>query len=312
MKKSARICPACYGLVMTAYPKLSVDHETPQDQNNKVLNADKDTQTVLEREDKTTQTEYNSTDRISMKQSMYHWTAKQILVFDLAKSERVSIQKHAKQLEDKFNDINYMETMDLATYLTMQNPTISAFLFGISGCDINSDLSQAVMYMLSKAAETLMHLATTTILLLHFRESVVIYSIANNKVGTSAIAKSSPYASYSCIPAWLEKLSTVYTNQYCDPGPCSDIIVAFNNNQVLRKTWQVRVDNSFKASTVTMNVAFELQGTKQMEHIEKLKPGNWMNQTLSEIQLQHLMDIDRQQIHKETHYTFLRNLKQCD
>ena len=67
------------------------------------------------------------------------------------------------------------------------------------------------------------------------------------------------------------------------PGPCPDIVITFDNNQVLQRSWRINVDKKMKSSTVTMNVAFEIDANlnSRTEHDATLKPAIWYENELS-------------------------------
>jgi len=58
---------------------------------------------------------------------------------------------------------------------------------------------------------------------------VVFYSVAKSKLALQMLAKGGPYA----INSWLETLAGVQSVELPQPMPSADIVIAFDNNQIL-------------------------------------------------------------------------------
>ena len=73
--------------------------------------------------------------------------------------------------------------------------------------------------------------------------------------------------------------------------PHGDIVIAFDNNQVLQRRWKVRLSNEVKCNIVTIVVVFHINDAK-LQHVSDIKPGCWAGNYLSAAQS--IRDIDQE------------------
>ena len=130
----------------------------------------------------------------------------------------------------------------------------------------------------------------------------MLYNVTKSKLALQLVASSGPYASYATLKTWLETLAGVRGVELSQQGPIGDLVVAFDNNQMLQKSWAIRVGNKFKCSSITMNVAFVMnsQGVLQLEGLLKLT--SWSNATLTHAQKERLKYIDQDESVKKLYY----------
>ena len=111
----------------------------------------------------------------------------------------------------------------------------------------------------------------------------------------------SPYPSYSRIKDWLNDLSLSPAVQ----RPLGDIVIAIDNNQILKKKWGIRVENKSYHTVVTMVVAFELDEDGKLQCDPTLAPLTWRQINIAEEDMKKIQTIgadpELRQVHYEKH-----------
>ncbi|CAH1784558.1 unnamed protein product, partial [Owenia fusiformis] len=125
------------------------------------------------------------------------------------------------------------------------------------------------------------------------------------KLALTLLSKTGPYSLYDKVKQWLCNLST---NIAIDPGfqiVNDDVVSAFDNNQILKKTWNVSKNKKFECSVVTMICTFTI-GNSGAQKNPNIAPGTWKHRTLSNQQVERIKRADiYKQHHDEKLDTFL-------
>ncbi|XP_062569670.1 uncharacterized protein LOC134231718 [Saccostrea cucullata] len=100
-------------------------------------------------------------------------------------------------------------------------------------------------------------------------ENLLLYNITNSKKAVNLLGDSGPYGCYDTVKEWL-------CNQSMDPLPFpqNDCVVIFDNNQVIGRSWRVKVNNKVKSSVVTTICQIEFPDQNLQRQIH-LKPKFW-------------------------------------
>lgn len=90
-------------------------------------------------------------------------------------------------------------------------------------------------------------------------------------------------------------------------APGGDILVAFDNDQVIGKTYHVRTDNKLKASLITSTCVVEVAPKGTLQASEDLKPGNWQTAENLSKQIGTILDGDSDfnNAVNKTHYKYV-------
>ena len=131
---------------------------------------------------------------------------------------------------------------------------------------------------------------------MHFRDSI----FTGSRFALKNLGCSGAHGSYDSVRSFLRNLGSVNTDQLEELG---DVNIAFDNNQVLHRQWNVHIESKFRCHMVTMVVAFIIDGTGDLQTKTELKPVNWM-QTPSDKDA-HVRNIDKLPEVKDTHYDHL-------
>ena len=154
-----------------------------------------------------------------------------------------------------------------------------AFLLGISNLDMDfvtvfdttdensqkqlqSSQVTTTAYTMCKTVESILNLTAPNLLLpLHFRESLVLYSITGSRLAIGTLSSSGAHAAYQSVKTFLSNMGTEKPSGTKLKG---DVVFAFDNNQILHRAWNGKVDGKFYCHIVTMVVAFEIDGNGKL------------------------------------------------
>ena len=101
-------------------------------------------------------------------------------------------------------------------------------------------------------------------------ENLVCYSLSNSALVTDINGHTSPAGGYDFVRKWMKEEAKEVAQL-----PSSDLAVAFDNDQVIGKSWHVRPNNKVSSSVVTSTLVASIDGTVQNDR--NLMPGGWMS-----------------------------------
>lgn len=113
------------------------------------------------------------------------------------------------------------------------------------------------------------------ILSLCFMENLLMYNTTNSTQAANLLGDSGPYGHYDAVRLWLSQ-------QSMDPLPFpeKDCVVIFDNNQVIARSWNIKVNNKSRSSTVTTICQIEFP-YNQLQRQVHLKPKFFGTQMLT-------------------------------
>ena len=190
-------------------------------------------------------------------------------------------------------------------YINEVNPVVTSFLKGVFGFDQNFpvpdvDSAEDLYYLCKTAVSVINSSSPNTLLPLHFRESVLLYTVTGSNIALKTIGPGGPHCSYSAVKRWLNALST-------EPPVCpmGDSVIAFDNNQVLQRRWKVKLQNQVQCHIVTVIVNFELRKKGWHNLYYQNQIISWMNRRLTDTESKFVEYIDQDGDIKEMHYRHL-------
>ena len=189
-------------------------------------------------------------------------------------------------------------SLNPAEYLSQRNKTLVGFLSGISKLPLNQ-ATEHRKFLLCKTVESVMNLSACYLLLpFHFRESVLLYSITGSRLGLSMLGSSGPHSSYQRLKLFLNNLA-IEDN----PEKDGDIVLVFDNNQVLHRQWNVNIEGKFLCHIVTMVAVLKINPEGSLQNNVLFKPGTWMLENTEKVA--GVKYIDQIPHVKKTHYEHL-------
>ena len=222
---------------------------------------------------------------------------KEEIAYELGKSQRSEIQFDCNRLTRTIDDL---KQLNASCYLTQRNKVVISFLNGISENQTSADINLRKCL----AAEHIYGLASSRFIApFSFTNNLLTYQSTQSKLITNINGKLGPAGTYYTIQNWLGDESH---NPL--PFPSGDCIVAFDNDQVVGKSWHIKTNNKVNVSIVTSLCAAPV-GNKSSQFDKKLHPRNWFNYDGFEDKLQ---DIRNRTGHYyvDVHNTHYNNLYQ--
>ena len=163
------------------------------------------------------------------------------------------INADLERLDQAYKDIDKINEIDVRERVEERNAPLRAFLGGVAGTSHNRD------YLVAKAIESVYHLRNHRIVLpLSFSENLVAYSITNSKLATN-MNRVGGGGGYESIRRWL---NTSAEKPLRDVK--GDVAVAFDNDQVIGKSYHSRADNSLNTSIITAVCVAEVEKDGQL------------------------------------------------
>lgn len=160
-----------------------------------------------------------------------------------------------------------LKKLDLETYFKSFDPSLCCLLEGFTSGKKRRDPD---LYQKAKVAEYFVHLLhPNTILSLCFMENLLMYNATNSKQAVNLLGDSGPYGHYHAVKDWL-------SNQSMEPLPYpeNDCIAIFDNNQVIGRSWKIKVNNKVQSSVVTTICQIEYPSYSLQRQVN-LKPKFW-------------------------------------
>ena len=180
--------------------------------------------------------------------------------------------------------------------------TVRSFLCGLTGQPSGSPVKETLQYKLHKALESNLDLAATNVILpVHLRESVLLYALTGSSLTLKILGSGGPRASYKVVKEWLASLGSTVSEV-----PEGDLIVAFDNNQVLQRRWKVRLKNEVKSNIVTIVVFFHIHTSSNLQMQPNLKPSMYLNKSVED-NLKKIKYLDQDSEVKMTQYKHLHD-----
>ncbi|KAJ8048815.1 hypothetical protein HOLleu_01285 [Holothuria leucospilota] len=188
----------------------------------------------------------------------------------LGERECENVNKDISDLKSAAYDLNYTANLDLESWVNDRNKVVVGLLKGLahtrSNCNAPTDL-----YRVAKNVGQIYSLTNPYVVLpLFFSENVLIYSIVQSKLTANVYGLTSPGGSYWTVRNWLKGLSMDPL-----PTPTGDCLVAFDNDQVIGKSYNVRENNKVKTSIVTSVCVAEVDPDGKLQNESSLRPSCW-------------------------------------
>ncbi|KAJ8017459.1 hypothetical protein HOLleu_45119 [Holothuria leucospilota] len=207
----------------------------------------------------------------------------------LGETQASNIRSDTHSLSKMYHNLDYISNLNIEDWLRERNQVLVNFVKGTS--KLTDPLDTKTQYCLAKSVEQVYGLQSTKhVFPLSFSENAVTYSVVNSKLAANMGGLSAPSGSYWTIRQWLDGQASQPM-----PSPQGDCICAFDNDQVIGKTYHVRANQKLKTSVITSVCVAEVDKSGALQMQKHLKPANWLNNVFDESQI---LDYDSQ-YHKQ-------------
>lgn len=183
------------------------------------------------------------------------------IVEEAVSLNRETVKREAFTLGDDTRKIDKLVNLDPAEWLQGKAPLIRGIVTGLS--DSKTPTIAKVI-----AAEHLYGLVNRNFMApFSFAKNVVSYSLTRSKILLDLNGKMHPGGRYSNMKVWLDNMALDLL-----PFPKGDVLVAFDNDQIVQKRWTVRVDNKAKVSILTSVCHAEVDQNGSLQRRADLSP----------------------------------------
>ena len=191
------------------------------------------------------------------------------LMREVGRSLQGTINQDIEVLKSSYKDLDFLNNINIENWLQHRSEVLVGFLEGLAGA--GSD-----RYALAKAVESAYHARNQkNILPLAFSENVVAYSVTNSKLASNMHGVGGG-GGYESVRQWLNNRAAEEL-----PPVKGDVVVAFDNDQVVGKSYHSRADNKLKMSIITAVSTAEINKNGVLQEREDLMPRNWHDFELS-------------------------------
>ena len=134
----------------------------------------------------------------------------------------------------------------------------------------------------------------------HFKESVLLYAITGSKLAFKMFGCGGAHASYDAVKSWLASLGSKPIE-----APEGDLIIAFDNNQVIQRRWKVKLKNEVACNVVTVVACFQLNNDGALQRNVQFHPSSWCSRILDEDEQKSVSFIDKTDEVRNAHHLHL-------
>ena len=216
------------------------------------------------------------------------------LAYHIGKARSEDLRKSALDLSRQRN-VDELRGYDSGDSTGEGVDLVMAFLKGVAYTNPHSLASAP--YRLNKTVESILNLTAINLTLpTHLRESLVLYSMTGSKLALQLLGKGGAHASYASVKAWLRQLGVDTLDV-----PDGDLVITFDNNQVLERRWKVKLKNEVRCNIVTVVASFKMSDLS----LQNNKSFKVDTTRINQKNIESLKFIDQQEDVKNTHYSHL-------
>ena len=193
----------------------------------------------------------------------------------LANRQRNRVKLEVQQMTSENNNIEALMKLDMHNYIDSKNKVMVSFLEGL--LDDSDTKDQPVkIYSIGRTVEQMYKLTTwssktTPMQPLSLIANLCTYMDTSSKITLDCNGTIMPGGKYKSVCTWLNSQAAIGP----PVAPEGDIAVAFDNNQVLGKRWQVSPLAKCQSSVITNKMFVQLEPQGLVETKDDLMPGQW-------------------------------------
>ena len=198
---------------------------------------------------------------------------------DIAQTLGVITRKNmAKEPTDDFYT-KYITTLAISNpivYIRPQPIEAVNFISGMCGIPLDSIYSdRGISFQISTFCEQIRKMYLPKYIgQASFMQNLNVFSLTNIRLVLNITGSSIPGGKYNVICNWLSQQAG--TPLTC---PLGDIVVAFDNEQIVGKTWSIKPDNKIAVSIIMNIAAIPVSSQTELQNRIDLHPRKWLNFT---------------------------------
>ena len=173
-----------------------------------------------------------------------------------------------RNVERNYAEREGLENMSYIKEMSAYSTVLCEFLQALAG---SSQIGGKIL----NAAEVLTHLVNPDFIgKLNFSMNLISYFITGSRTVVELKSKYSPSGSYTTLMKYLDK----HSKESNTPPNDKDIVIYFDNNQVLARSWNVKYNNKALVSVVTTLISLCPPNSAQLERNPNLSPLQWLRE----------------------------------
>ena len=130
---------------------------------------------------------------------------------------------------------------------------------------------------------------------LYFPEALIKYSITGSRLSTALAGATSPAGGYTSLLKWLNRQGS---NQPVSPP--GEVVLAFDNNQVISKTYKVRANNKVEVNTITTVIQIQVDDSCNIQANPSVSPLVWRGKSLEGLSLyMQALEMKAEELHED-------------
>ena len=188
----------------------------------------------------------------------------------LASKASAQVKVDIQSLSHINSDLKTMAQLDLRDYVMKRDKTVLAFLSGFMKTEIAISSDKSVLQLIN-IVENMYNLSNNRFLGPFSQlQNLTVLSLTNSKLVANIVGSVSAGGKYTHLSSLLNS----GTNKHLE-CPSGDIVIMFDNEQVVGKSWTVRPNNKVKVSIVTNVAAMSLDPSGTLQQNATISPGAW-------------------------------------
>ncbi len=186
--------------------------------------------------------------------------------------EKQKVKHDAETISKEHSDLESMNKLQPKEYLGKRNSAIVAFISGFLTTTISVSSDKSVLQVIN-ILENIYHLTHNRFIgPFSLLQNLTMLSITGSKLAVNIMGSICAAGKYTHLNAILA--SGAKNELHCPNG---DIIVMFDNEQVVGKTWNVRPNNKVRQSVVTNVAVVSLEPNGTLQENDSLSPREWFS-----------------------------------
>ena len=195
-----------------------------------------------------------------------------LLSKSLAEKAQHNVRATAEKMTSKYQQLDELCCYQILPFINNCDPILLTFIENLCGVN-NSNLNEKTLYLKARIVEAVYRLSYSHIIYpLAFLQNLCTYVNTRSRIAVDISAHMGS-GSYDSITNWLMNQRG---NRGAIKSPDGDIGVAFDNAQVLKKTWYISVDSKMESSVITNFIWIQLQKELSIQSNPVFIPKPWI------------------------------------
>ncbi|XP_071163549.1 uncharacterized protein [Mytilus edulis] len=189
------------------------------------------------------------------------------VIKSIFEEENNDINQKIECTQSTFDSISSLNELDIKVYLDSHNSVLLQTVLFVSQASIEKD-----SYRLAILLENIYKLRNANFLgPVSTLQNLTVLSLTNSKAAVDICGSSGAGGRYMTLCKWLGNIPSE-----ANISPAGDILLVFDNEQIIGKTWNIKPNNKIKTSIITTVASIQLQNEKySLQKDHQFHPASW-------------------------------------